>query len=83
MHRVQPRTNAPLFVLLNVRSGGRDGQETRELIVRPWLPYGTRRAKVAFDGEIVRLRTPLTLRVSPRPLHLMLPREAHEGDSAA
>jgi diacylglycerol kinase family enzyme len=55
----------------------------RQMTVRPWLPYGTRRAKVAFDGEIVRLRTPLTLRVSPRPLHLMLPREAHEGDSAA
>jgi diacylglycerol kinase family enzyme len=37
------------------------------------LPYRNRRAKVAADGEIAWLRTPLDLRVSPRPLHLMVP----------
>jgi diacylglycerol kinase family enzyme len=41
--------------------------------VTPWLPYGTRRVKVAADGEIMWLRTPLDLRVSPRPLLLMVP----------
>ncbi len=45
----------------------------RHMTVRPWLPYGTRRAKVAADGEIMWLRTPLVLRVSPRPLYLMVP----------
>ena len=41
--------------------------------VTPWLPYGTRRVKVAADGEIMWLRTPLDLRVSPRSLFLMVP----------
>ena len=45
----------------------------QQMKVRPWLPYGTRRAKVAADGEILWLRTPLDLRVSPRPLFLMVP----------
>jgi diacylglycerol kinase family enzyme len=44
--------------------------------VAPWLPYGTRRAKVAADGEIMWLRTPLDLRVSPRALTLMVPAAA-------
>ena len=48
----------------------------RHMKVTPWLPYGTRRVKVAADGEIMWLRTPLELRVSPRPLLLMVPTEA-------
>jgi diacylglycerol kinase family enzyme len=51
----------------------------RQMTVRPGLRYGLRRAKVAADGEIVWLRTPLVLRVSPRPLHLMLPRPAEDA----
>jgi diacylglycerol kinase family enzyme len=57
----------------------------RQMKVRPWLPYGLRRAKVAADGEIMWLRTPLDLRVSPRPLFLMVPSAAPsaqpEGDA--
>jgi diacylglycerol kinase family enzyme len=48
----------------------------RHMTIRPWLPYGLRRAKVATDGEVMRLRTPLELGVSPRPLYLMVPRPA-------
>jgi diacylglycerol kinase family enzyme len=47
--------------------------EFQQMKVRPWLPYGTRRVKVAADGEIMWLRSPLDLRVSPRPLLLMVP----------
>ncbi|HET9206156.1 MAG TPA: diacylglycerol kinase family protein [Burkholderiaceae bacterium] len=47
--------------------------EFQQMKVRPWLPYGTRRVKVAADGEIMWLRTPLDLRVSPRSLFLMVP----------
>lgn len=39
--------------------------------VRPRLPYGQRRIKIAVDGEICWLRTPLTFRVAPRPLLLL------------
>ena len=45
----------------------------QHMTVRPWLPYGIRRVKVAADGEIMWLRTPLDLRVSPRPLYLLMP----------
>lgn len=49
-----------------------DSFQFRQMTVRPWLPYGTRRVKVAADGEIMWLRAPLVLRVSPRPLYLMV-----------
>jgi diacylglycerol kinase family enzyme len=45
----------------------------QRMTVRPWLPYGTRRVKVAADGEILWLRSPLEFRVSPRPLYLLKP----------
>jgi diacylglycerol kinase family enzyme len=45
----------------------------QHMTVRPWLPYGTRRVKVATDGEVCWLRTPLEFRVSPRPLYLLKP----------
>jgi diacylglycerol kinase family enzyme len=41
--------------------------------VRPRLPYGRRRIKVAMDGEIHWLRTPLTFAVAPKPLLLLTP----------
>lgn len=41
--------------------------------VRPRLPYGKRRIKIAMDGEISWLRTPLTFAVAPRPLLLLAP----------
>lgn len=43
------------------------------LLVRPRLPYGRRRIKVAIDGEICWFNTPLTFEVAPRPLQLLLP----------
>jgi diacylglycerol kinase family enzyme len=42
--------------------------------VRPRLPYGRRRIKVAMDGEIQWLRTPLTFAVAPKPLLLLTPK---------
>lgn len=42
------------------------------LEVRPRTKHG-RRIKVAIDGEIVHLTTPLTFSVSPKPLMLLVP----------
>lgn len=44
-----------------------------QLIVRPRLPYGRKRIKVAIDGEIFWLDTPLQFSITPRPLQLLLP----------
>lgn len=44
------------------------------MTVRQALPYGPQRVKVATDGEIVWLKMPLELRVSPQPLYLLAPR---------
>ncbi len=57
-----------------------DSFQFKQMTVRPWLPYGTRRVKVAADGEIMWLRAPLVLRVSPRPLYLMVPPAAAPAD---
>lgn len=45
----------------------------QHMTVQPWLPYGARRVKVATDGEVGLMRTPLEFRVSPRPLYLLKP----------
>ena len=39
-------------------------------------PYRRRRIKVAVDGEIIRLRTPLVFQVAPHPLPLLVPASA-------
>jgi diacylglycerol kinase family enzyme len=44
--------------------------EFRRIVVDP---VGKRRITVATDGEITRMRTPLTFEVAPEPLMLMLP----------
>ena len=44
------------------------------MTVRPWLRYGRRRMKVATDGEVTTLATPLVFRVSPITLPLLVPR---------
>ncbi|WP_242481192.1 diacylglycerol/lipid kinase family protein [Rubrivivax gelatinosus] len=41
------------------------------MVVRPWLPAGTR-IKLAYDGEVVRVRAPVVFEVAPRPLVLLL-----------
>ncbi len=55
----------------------------QHMTVTPWLPYGGRRVKVAADGEIMRLRTPLEFRVSPRPLYLLKPAAVNHRGAAA
>lgn len=44
--------------------------------VKPRLAYGRRTIKVAFDGEVTRMRTPLEFRVAARPLYLLKPAPA-------
>ncbi|MES2423238.1 MAG: diacylglycerol kinase family protein [Pseudomonadota bacterium] len=45
----------------------------RSITVTPALPYGTRRVKIATDGEICWLKAPLVFRVAPEPLYLLKP----------
>lgn len=47
----------------------------RQMTVRP-LVFGSRRVKVAMDGEVGWLRPPIEFRVSPEPLPLLKPRSA-------
>ncbi|MBX3619775.1 MAG: NAD(+)/NADH kinase [Rhizobacter sp.] len=63
--------------------------EFGRMTVRPWLPFGARRVKVAIDGEVGLMRAPLEFRVSPQPLYLLKPpgaaaaAPAPAGDHAA
>jgi len=52
----------------------------RRIVVRPAMPYGTRRLKVATDGEIVWLRAPIEFRVAPEALHLLKPDPGSAAD---
>ena len=47
--------------------------EFDHLVVRPTLVPGRRGVKVAFDGEVTRLRAPLDFRVLTQPLYLLKP----------
>jgi len=47
------------------------------MVVRPALAPGRRSVKVAFDGEVTRLRAPLDFRVLARPLYLLLAQPPH------
>ncbi len=47
--------------------------EFDHLVVRPTLTPGRRGVKVAFDGEVTRLRAPLDFRVLSKPLYLLMP----------
>jgi len=53
-----------------------DSFEFERLVVKPSLPYRRKRIKVAFDGEVTRMRSPLTFAVSARPLYLLKPAPA-------
>ncbi len=46
------------------------------------LASGKRRVKVAFDGEVGWMRSPLEFRVSPRPLYLLKPAAAKDSAAA-
>jgi diacylglycerol kinase family enzyme len=47
--------------------------EFQRMVVKAPAVMGRRRLKVAFDGEVVRLRPPLCIHVSPTPLYLLKP----------
>ncbi len=52
------------------------------MVVRPALAPGRRSVKVAFDGEVTRLRSPLDFRVLTQPLYLLLaPPHPRVGDT--
>ena len=54
--------------------GGAGGVEhfvCRKLVVEPTLTFGRRRVKVAFDGEVGWMNSPLIIRVLPKPLWLL------------
>jgi diacylglycerol kinase family enzyme len=45
----------------------------KRMIVKPALPYGRRRIKVATDGEVTWMNAPLVFSVAPEPLLLLVP----------
>ncbi|MDR7093715.1 diacylglycerol/lipid kinase family protein [Hydrogenophaga laconesensis] len=47
--------------------------EFQRMVVKPPAFMGRRRMKLAFDGEVVRVRPPLDIRVLPTPLFLLKP----------
>ncbi len=47
--------------------------EFDHMVVRPSPALGRRGIKVAFDGEVTRMRPPLAFRVLAKPLHLLRP----------
>lgn len=51
--------------------------EFEHLVVRPTLTPGRRGIKVAYDGEVARMRAPLDFRVLAQPLYLLMP-PAHD-----
>ena len=64
--------------------GGADDVESfgfQQMVVTPARHSGLRGVKVAFDGEIAWMRSPLRFEVAPQPLWLLKPAGA-EGESA-
>ena len=56
--------------------------EFKRLVVEPTLVPGRRGVKVAFDGEVTRMRAPLDFRVLEKPLYLLKPHAAGDaGDT--
>lgn len=45
----------------------------RQMTVKPAMPYGSLRMKVAIDGEVTWLRAPLHFRAAPGALQLLVP----------
>ena len=52
-------------------AGGVEHFVCQKLVVEPTLTFGRRRVKVAFDGEVGWMSSPLTIRVLPKPLWLL------------
>jgi diacylglycerol kinase family enzyme len=82
------RTRSMLWLLLHGAFGTLGDAPTVEsfefehMVVKPRQPFGGRLTKVAFDGEITWLRSPLEFRVPPRPLFLLKPQPAADGPAA-
>lgn len=57
--------------------------EFEHLVVRPTLAHGRRGVKVAFDGEVTKMRTPLDFRVLAKPLYLLMPPRDHPAFDTA
>ena len=47
--------------------------EFTHMLIKPRTAFGRRRVKVAFDGEVKRMRWPLTFSVPQKPLYLIKP----------
>ena len=56
--------------------------EFNQMRVKPTLPSGGRGVKVAFDGEVTRMRAPLDFRVLAQPLYLLKPRPGEAAPDA-
>ncbi len=54
-------------------AAGIESFEFDHLVVTPTLPQRRSGVKVAFDGEVTRMRAPLDIRVHARPLYLLKP----------
>jgi len=52
-------------------AGGVEHFACQKLMVEPTLTLGWRSVKVAFDGEVEWMRSPLSIRVLPKPLWLL------------
>jgi diacylglycerol kinase family enzyme len=48
--------------------------EFDHMVVKPTLAQGRRGVKVAFDGEVTKMRAPLDFRLLAKPLYLLMPR---------
>lgn len=62
-------------------AAGVESFEFEHLVVRPTLPLGGRRVKVAFDGEVTLMRPPIDFRVLAEPLYLLKPPRGEGTDA--
>ena len=52
-------------------AAGVEGFEFQHMVVRPTLAPGRKEVVVAFDGEVARMRAPISIRVLDKPLYLL------------
>ena len=64
-------------------AGGVEHFVCQNLVVEPTLTLGWRRVKVAFDGEVEWMISPLAIRVLPKPLWLLKATRAPIDDTTA
>ena len=81
---------AAMFALLIRGAFGKLGEARsvesfafRHMTVRQRHAYGARRMKVAMDGEIFWMRTPIEFRIAPHPLLLLKPASGRPKPEAA